>query len=370
MPSETGVYTNAIGISSSIPNLGQWLRQKCDYETIYTGKWHLPGGRQFNIPGFKTPVTGLGGQGSLADGVVSSACAGFLRNRSDSKPFFMVCSLLQPHDICQWLRMNLYSRDTLYFPQAAEHLPGLPENFEFDPNQEPEAIRRRRNSQEPVLGNWSRLHWRYYIYCYMRMIEQLDREIGRVLSAVENSRYADNTLVILVSDHGEGLGSHQLVRKGCLYDEACRVPMVISLPGRIRGDAVESRLASHLDIVPTVCDWLNIEPPADQRGSSLRPLLEGTNAGWRDFVVSEVSHGPGQLGRMVKTGRFKYITYAGDKTEQLFDMSSDPGETRNLAADSRFYSDLRGHRRLLAEWESRLKRSGNLPADRIWRVRL
>ncbi len=96
---ETGVHTNGRPIRSGIPNLGQWFSQQTDYETFYAGKWHVPRTYTSNIPGFKVINTGIGGFGYLCDTVMSRACEGFLRNRSKRKPFFLVASFMQPHDI-------------------------------------------------------------------------------------------------------------------------------------------------------------------------------------------------------------------------------------------------------------------------------
>ncbi len=99
MPSETGVVNNGIPIRSTIPNMGQWFGQQ-GYESVYAGKWHMPGSFQADIPGFTVLPGGIGGQGNAGDPGVSRACQGYLLNRSAGKPFLMIASLLQPHDIC------------------------------------------------------------------------------------------------------------------------------------------------------------------------------------------------------------------------------------------------------------------------------
>ena len=82
-----------------------------------------------------------------------------------------------------------------------------------------------------------------------------------------------------------------------------------------------------MDIVPTLCDFAGVESPPDVRGKSLRPLLEGTPGSWRDSIVTEM---PGNRARLVRTERYKYISYVADPVDLLFDMREDPGETRNL----------------------------------------
>jgi choline-sulfatase len=361
--SEAGVHVNGRPIRSGIPNLGQWFSQQTDYETFYAGKWHVPRTYTSDIPGFRVINTGIGGFGYLCDTVMSRACEGFLRNRSKRKPFFLVASFMQPHDICEWLRLNMDNPGELRYPQLVGELPELPDNFQFDEN-EPETIRKKRLGNEPFKGNWDKEQWRYYLWSYYRNIEYVDAEIGRLLQALEDSGHAKDTLVVLTSDHGEGTAHHQMVRKSSLYDEAARVPLLFSWPGHIvenKTDVVH--LASGLDITPTLCDYAGIETPANMRGRSLRAVLEANAGSRRDFIVSEASS---NTGRMVRTGRYKYITYKDDTVEQLFDMKKDAGETKNLAARSRYASILAEHRKLLKDWERRLDVPPNVPNADVW----
>lgn len=363
---ETGVHVNGRPIRSDIPNLGQWFSQHTDYETFYAGKWHLPRTYTQNIPGFNVINTGIGGFGYLCDTMMSRACEGFLRNRSRSKPFLLVASFMQPHDICEWLRLNMENPGRLHYPGLAGELPELPDNFNFDKN-ESETIRKKRLGNEPFKGKskWDKEHWRYYRWSYYRNIEQVDAEIGRVLRALEDFGYRDDTLIVFTADHGEGMGHHQLVRKSTLYNETVRVPLLFSWPGHIPQDKTDGiRLASGLDIMPTLCDYAGIAAPANMRGMSLRGILEGKSAPASDFIVSEVSS---NTGRMVRTEQYKYIVYKDDPVEQLFDMKKDRGETKNLAAQSGYGAVLAEHRRLLATHERRLDVPKSIPNAEYWR---
>lgn len=193
----------------------------------------------------------------------------------------------------------------------------------------------------------------------------VDAEIGRVLQALEDGGHADDTLVIFIADHGEGTAHHRMTRKNQPCQEALAVPLVVRLPGQVpAGRTDDAHLVSGLDVTPTICDYAGVEPPPEMRGRSLRPALEGGNAAWRDFCVSEVNT---NSGRMVRTQRYKYITYAGDETEQLFDMVQDPGELTNLADDAGYADVLAAHRRLLGEWESRLDVAPDVPNQVAWR---
>ncbi|GAI82937.1 unnamed protein product, partial [marine sediment metagenome] len=128
---ECGVHVNGRPIRSDIPNLGQWFSEHTNYETFYAGKWHLPRSYTSSIPGFNVINTGIGGFGYLCDTMVSRACEGFLRNRSKSKPFLLVASFMQPHDICEWLRLNMENPAQLRYPELDRELPELPGNFDY-----------------------------------------------------------------------------------------------------------------------------------------------------------------------------------------------------------------------------------------------
>jgi len=360
---ETGVFTNGKGIRRDIPNLGQWFTRKSGYETIYAGKWHIPAGFTHFIPGFRVINTGIGGQGNIGDTSTSLACRAFLQNRSKQRPLLMVASFLQPHDICEWLRLNTEVPGESHYPELADELPPLPDNFEYDIN-EPAAIRDRRRGCEGTKGNWTPEHWRYYRWSYYRHIEFVDAEIGRLLDALEEFGYIDDTLIILTSDHGEGMAHHQMVRKNTLYDEAAKVPLLISLPGRIPADRTDTtHLVSGLDIVPTICDYASIAPPPRMRGRSLRPILESASAAWRDYIVSEVSS---NTGRMVRTAGYKYITYKDDPVDQLFDMKKDPGEKKNLASLAEYAPVVKRHRNMLRQWQARLDDAPTTPNTDAW----
>lgn len=349
--SEAAVHNNGLPIRAELPNLGQWFSERTDYETFYAGKWHLPRTYTSQIPGFKVIHTGIGGFGYLCDTLMSRACEAFLRGRSRSQPFLLVASFLQPHDICEWLRLNMTDPGQLRYSELKNELPPLPVNFEFDMS-EPQAVRRLRQSGEPFHTGWSRQHWRYYLWSYYRNIEFVDGEIGRILQALDDSGHTQDTLIVLTADHGEGLAHHQMVRKSSLYDESVKVPLLVSWPGQVPQDRTDTtHLVSGLDIVPTLCDYAGVEPPARMRGRSLRGILESDGAPGSEFIVSEVA---GNAGRMVRMQRYKYIAYAGDSVEQLFDMSEDPRETQNLSAESRHVGTVAEHRKLLKEWESRL----------------
>lgn len=177
----------------------------------------------------------------------------------------------------------------------------------------------------------------------------MDREIGRVLQALREAGLEDKTVIVFTSDHGEMDGSHQARRKGKFFEEAAGVPFIVSYKGVTKPGGVDSQhlVSSGQDVLPTLCDFVGIKPPAALLGRSVRALAEGrATPEWRPYVVSET-----RGGRMLCSGRYKYCVYEkGTSREQLVDLEKDPGEMKNLAADSAHADILAHHRQYLREW--------------------
>jgi choline-sulfatase len=363
--SETGVYRNNIAIREGMPTLGRWLRD-AGYETLYAGKWHVPGAYVTDVPGFRVLSTGIGHQGTVSDPLCTDACANYLYNRASSAPFCMVVSYMQPHDICEWLRFNRVEPRELRYPGIEAELPDLPPNHRAVPEGEPDLVRRLRESREPSTHHWSETHWRYYLWAYLRHVEMVDAEVARLMAALEDTGQLENTLLAFTSDHGEGMGCHWMTRKNTLYDESSRVPFVFSWPGTIQeGTVDETTLVSGLDLMPTLCDYAGAGIPDPTRGISLRPVLDGRATINREFVAAEVSS---NLGQMIRSARFKYIAYKDDGSEMLFDMHTDPGETINLAQDPSYTALLEQHRMMLRKWVEGLDVAPNVPREHRWHV--
>ena len=351
MPHETGVRDNGLPIAAGMPTMGEIFRQ-AGYRTVYGGKWHLP--KSFGgVTAFEELIGGHG-LGAKMDAPLADACVDFL-GKKPSEPFLLVASFMNPHDVCSWIRDH---KGTRPHPNAASY-PPAPGNMGVDPL-EPEYIQHHRaagyNLMSQAVGiaaGWLRDDIRFYIHSYYRMVEDVDRQIGRVLAALRQSGLAGNTLVIFTSDHGEGMGAHRWAQKAAFWEETAAVPFIVSGAGVARRGVIDDRaLVSGLDILPTMCDYAGIRPPETLRGKSLRPAVEGRELE-RAFVVSELSvyGGKEREGRMLRTSRYKYVAFnGGARPEQLFDLELDPGETRNLALLPAAAAVLGEHRALLRHW--------------------
>lgn len=339
MSKEHGVVVNDVcPMDPTIPDLGTWLREKAGYDCVYVGKWHVTGRdvtRSFRLlhPGH--------GYGELGDSDVARVACSFLREPWPERPFFLSIGLLNPHDCCYTAGAN---GGIGKFPLAAnmlDELPPLPDNFDYD----------YASRQDLRVAEWSLLDWRYYRYVYYRMVEMVDREVGRIYQAVRGSPNADNTLLVFTSDHGDGLAFHANIQKGYMLEEAWRVPAVVCWPGRIEAGRRDcEHLVSGVDLAPTIVDYAGAPPmPNMSVARSWRPLLEGGGSGprgWRDYVVGETS--VGRMAIAIRDARMKTILY--EDSVQLYNIANDPLEMRDLAREPGAEEHLARHRRYLAEY--------------------
>jgi arylsulfatase A-like enzyme len=339
MSKEHGVVVNAYPIDPNIPDLGQWLRKQ-NYECVYTGKWHVSGRDLHESFDVLQPQHGMG---EINDANVARSAVAFLKNRPDDKPFFLNVGFLNPHDCCFPAMAHGGPGKYAFAPNIENDLPPLPGNFD-----DQYAERGRPNTR-----HWSRQDWQYYIYQYHRMVEMVDAEVGRVMDALRASPYADNTLVIFASDHGDGVGFHSKVSKGFLDEEAFRVPTIAWWPGHIPEGVLDSdHLISGVDIPATICDYAGAPPlPKTTIAQSMRPIFEQTNDPWRDYVIGETSIGP--LSVAVVDQRYKSII--GQDNTRLYDLQNDPLETQNISDDPVHAEIVTRHRAHFREYISQIE---------------
>ena len=347
---------NNMHIKKGIPISGQ-LFAEAGYDTGYAGKWHLPEPYPTEgIPGYEV-LNKVSRRRKLARDVDESTmevAIEFLK-RKRNKPFLLVASFINPHDICLLAGENSPLTESVwerYGPKAGVDLPPLPENFALTANVQG-ALNTRPHHQD-----WDETHWRRYRYAYFRLLEDVDRQIGQTLDALRKSGKEDDTLVIFTSDHGEGLGGHHWTGKMNFYDDEAAVPLVVSWKGVTPAGQIDrDHLVTALDVLPTICDYASVKAPAIVRGESLRGVIEKPQSPGHGFIVSEMAGGQGGGGAgpgrsfMVRTKNHKYMAYHGaQKAEMLFDMNGDLGEMKNIGVEDASAADLNAHRKMLSDW--------------------
>lgn len=364
----TGRYPHELNITgdkgenvnpADFPTLGTLFRN-AGYETGYFGKWHLPyNEKDMEVHGFlKMELLKHFGVDSLLPG----AAIKFLETKRSS-PFFAVVSFCNPHNICEWTRGDKLPDGPVGKAPPGEMCPPLRTNH-LPPENETDIMQLMRRSYQasrtfPVSGfndeKWSQYEWAYY-----RMTEKVDHEIGKIINYIRQSELINNTIIVFLSDHGDCQGAHLWNQKSVFYEEAVKVPFIVSYKGLKAGHS-ELLVNTGTDLMPSLCDFAGIQPPVKSPGSSLKQIIEkGSSSFKRDYVVvackmiegeSVDGYKPEPEGRMLRNKRFKYWIYdMGKKRESLFDLQSDPGEMVNLAEDLKFRNDLDNCRSQLIEW--------------------
>lgn len=362
MPHETGITHNHRALDDRLwhmPNMGR-IFTDAGYECGYIGKWHIAiPPDQPAVHGFSTVRCLVSARSREKDHDIPGECRQFL-HRDRRQPFLLVASFFNPHDACEWARGEPLPMGSIPPVPPPGECPPLPENFEI-PAGEPDILRRLQQEAPRVYPTtkWTPGKWRQYRWAYYRLVEKVDTQIGRLLRILRETGLEDNTLIIFSADHGDGHSAHRWNQKQVLYEEAARVPLIVSWRGVTKPGHVDGThlTASGLDLIPTMCDYAGIRPPKSLRGYSLRASAEGRYpSAWRDCVVTETEFcnfgkSQGVTGRMLRTGRYKYIVYSnGLPREQLFDMEHDPGEMVSLGALPEYKTVLRNHRARLAAW--------------------
>lgn len=333
------------------------------YRTVFGGKTHWP--KPMTAEGIGFEYIAADERDQLAD-----QCAAFLAQKQD-KPFLLVASFINPHDIC-YMAIDAYTRannlpvmypkseierkrmaEALNLPAGAsreeffaKHCPPLPANHGHTSN-EPSVFAEFGSFRGWARKHWKEEDWRLHRWAYARLTERVDAEIARVLAALRSSGLERDTVVVFSSDHGDMDSAHGFEHKSLPYEESARVPLIVSWPGRVPARKVNRShlVSSTVDLLPTLCDFAGIQPPPGLPGRSFRPLAEGRKpASWREDLLVEFTGG-----RSLRSRRYKYSVWdKGENREVLIDMEKDPGEMKNLAGDPAFASVLESHRERLS----------------------
>jgi len=180
--------------------------------------------------------------------------------------------------------------------------------------------------------------WKNLVRSYLACTSFVDSQVGRILQELHDSPYADNTIVVLWSDHGWHLGEKRITGKNTLWDRSTRVPLVFAGPG-VAEHGRCSEPAELLDIYPTLAELYELPVPAYLEGHSLMPQLQDASSA-RDWPAI-TTHNHDNHG--IRSRDWRFIQYA-DGSEELYDMQSDPNEWKNVAGDPQYATVLSQHR--------------------------
>lgn len=249
------------------------------------------------------------------------------------QPFFLACGIYRPH--LPWYVPRNYFE---LFPIDSIQLPPLMEGDTSDLGvRAQELITRGGNYHQYIIEN---NQWKEAIQGYLASIAYADAVFGALMSALEESGQADNTIVVVWSDHGWQLGQKMHWRKFALWENVIRSLLLIRVPegtpglpeGTTAGGATDN-LSSLLDVYPTLVQLCGLAGPGNLEGEDLRPLLRAPNKKTDRGVITTYDFGDYSL----RYQDWHYIRYV-DASEELYDLKEDPNEWFNLALEPAFDS--------------------------------
>ncbi len=285
-----------------------------------------PEGESFDWGPMDVPNSEMGDT-QITDWAIGKLEAGF------GDPFFLGVGYYRPH-IPLWAPKKYFDR----FATKPGELPpvradGLADLSEVAKRWALEPITAGRHAT--VIRHQQ---WRPAVEAYLACITYVDDELGRLLDVLDNSRFSENTIIVLWSDHGWHLGEKEHWGKWTGWERSTRVPLIIVPPKKNANDfaAAGSRCqqpVSLIDLFPTLAQLCDVETPDNLDGKSLVPLLRQPNLATGRAVLTTFDPGNASL----RTDRWRYLRYK-DGSEELYDLSNDPNEWENLAGQ-REYAD-------------------------------
>jgi iduronate 2-sulfatase len=271
------------------------------------------------------------------DGKVATETIALLEQHRD-RPFFLAAGFYRPH--CPFIApvkyFDMYPLDQVRLPSPHARAADVP------------APAWHTN---PPHWGLDEQQQRLTLRAYYASISFLDANVGRLLDALDRLGLTDNTIVVFVSDHGYHLGDRGQWMKQTLFERATRAPLLLAGPGITARGAASPRVVEFLDLYPTLAALAGLTPPEGLHGRSLVPLLANASAPWNHAALSQVRRGNARemfMGYSVRTERWRYSEWDGDRGVELYDAEADPDELRNLVADP-------AHRETVAELQKRLR---------------
>ncbi|QQE11922.1 sulfatase [Planctomycetota bacterium] len=255
----------------------------------------------------------------MADTIAAQYAIDFLANEQGSKPFFLGVGFYAPHkpNFVPQKYFDMYPLDSIKEPPVLENdLEDLPPHIQ-------KRLKRRANRENKLITEKYKIK-KETIRGYLASVTYVDAQIGRVLDALDNSQYADSTIIVLWSDHGYHNGEKGLWAKHTHYERTSHVPFIWAGPGIAQNKTVNTTV-SLLDIYPTLLSLAGLPENSRTEGIDLTDVLIDPSIA-KDRPVLQIS----DHGTSVITQEWRYTRY-NDGEEELYHLTTDPDEWYNIA---------------------------------------
>jgi arylsulfatase A-like enzyme len=401
---KNGFYSNGRGPFDGSQFTFPKVLQKSGYQTALVGKWHLnsdptgfdhweilPGQGSYYNPQF----IGQNGRRQIegyCTTITKDLALDWLKKRDADKPFLLMCQHKAPHRTWAPELKHLRKYDDVEIPEPAtlfdawgnrsETLAGnamsidkhfyyhydlkvhLPVPFATQREQRlKDGEYRRMTPAQKMIWDAAYLprntaflanpptgkdlvRWKYqrYIKNYLRCIDSVDENVGRVLDYLDENGLTENTIVIYSSDQGFYLGEHGWYDKRWMFEESLKMPFLVRWPGHVEPGTRSEKLIQNIDYAPTFLEVAGAEIPSEVQGASLVPLLENpTTAEWRKSIYYHYYEhgGEHQVPRHegVRNDRYKLINFYSNDGFDLYDLKEDPTEMVDVS-EVTSYSDI------------------------------
>jgi len=260
--------------------------------------------------------------GMVADEIIR------MMEENRANPFFLAAGFYRPH--CPYIAPSKY-----FDMYPADKLEPIPYNEAEGTMAPPWAY-----WTKPANWGLNRRQIQEVLQSYYASISFVDANVGRLITALERLKLADNTTIVFWSDHGYGTGEHGQWMKQSLFEVSARMPMIFSGAG-VTGRGACGRTVELVDLYPTLTDLCGVpNVPTNLHGRSMRPLLENPRAAWDKPALSQVRRGRNETkgkqvdGYSLRTERYRYTEWSdGEEGMELYDYQADPKEMKNIARD-------------------------------------
>ena len=393
---KNGVYTLNDPLDGSRDNVAKQL-QKAGYQTAMIGKWHLknnptgfdywnilPGQGVYYDPQFINEEGTKKHQGYCTD-LIADFSLEWLKKRDKNKPFFLMCHHKAPHR--PWDPASKYAHmfDGQTIPEPdnlLDHYEGKAKSVadvKMKVGENSTKTDLKVDKPEGLSGDelrkWA---YQYYIKDYLRCVQSVDDNVGRLLDYLDEEKIASDTIVIYTSDQGFFLGDHGFFDKRLMYEESLRMPFLIRYPKAIKPGSISNDIVVNIDFAPTFLDYAGVSTPAEMQGRTFRKVLEGkppkdwrTTMYYRYWMHNDPDHHvPAHYG--IRTADYKLIYYYGKPLGksgsfepsttpewEFYDLKKDKREMINRYSDPAYQSIIN---KLKTELSRLQQEAGDTPA--------